>query len=242
MVTATAASTDLKTPKSSGVSGGAGRSSKPFRVQPGVNDKVSVEKKMRLKQEPTPSTTSAFQEVEKDLKIREQAQINDAKEIRSNNLSSSKVDVPAEGEENFTHANNPSETNTGITTTSAPTTVQKGALPILQKDLFEKKDNDEKSSGEAAGFYEDVEHSMDKELIGRKNPELVDSQFTGTQIVSGDSGSGNKSATLQLNESDEKKTAAGMILHSPAPSANMSAPSSSTTSSFTSGSNALVNG
>lgn len=205
MVTATAVTADTKSPRGSGGISG----SKPIQAQSGVNDMVSVERKMGLKQD-----SSIEQDGIKELERAHQVQINGTKEIRPNNLSSSKVDVPVapteDEENNFTHANNPGESNNGITTNTFQETLAPAAV--------HSQENEKKNSGD--GFYEDVHEKV---------------EFQNSPFCEQDDNANANGDSTRVNESSKK------VPHSPAPSANLSA-HSSTTSSFTSGSNAEVEG
>lgn len=143
MVPATAVTADTKSPRgSSGISG-----TKSIQAHSGVNDMVSVERKMGLKQD-----SSMEQDGIKEFERAHQVQINDIKEIRPNNLSSSKVEVAAaeKEENNFTHANNnPGESNSGITTN---TTFQETPVAAVHSQ-------ENKNSGD--GFYEDVHEKVE---------------------------------------------------------------------------------
>ncbi|CAL8111588.1 unnamed protein product [Orchesella dallaii] len=163
-------------------------------TQSGVNDKTSDRTGTSLN-----GTKNGIKEFELN------AQINDAEEIRSNNLSSSKLDVPAEEENStFTHANNRVENDDG-----EPSQQQ-------QKDGKEKKNSDP--------FYGDVEQPMEHSSA-EENVQSHNGQFEGKLIEQKDiSGDGCGEA----NVSDKERN---IISHSQAPSANMSAHSSSISSS-----------
>lgn len=177
-------------------------------MQSGVNDMLSGGKKG--KQSGFKGDTEGH--IKELVGHHEQQQINDAEEIRPNNLSSSKLETPAQVE-NFLHANNPDESTAPfIATTSTPPALHAQHMKTVEDRVREGENSQDLFYRDEGPQKEEKELFLDENNGGEchDNSQLEE----GKQMVV-DGGEGN--------ESDKKR---GTTAHSSASSANVPAHSS----------------